>query len=103
MEIVLSRTDVPIRLTSERWQHIVVGHPEMSTIRGWVLETVAEPDMVQEGDFGALLAIRHYPKTPLTSKHLVVAYRVVSPVDGFVITAYLTGLPAKMRRILWKR
>lgn len=59
--------------------------------------------MVQEGDFGALLAARHYARTPLTSKHLVAAYRQTGPQAGFVITAYLTSQPAKGRRILWKR
>lgn len=68
-----------------------------------VVETVAEPDIIQHGDTGELLAIRYYPQTPLTSKFLVVVYREVSPTDGFVLTAYLTSRPATGRMIVWKR
>jgi len=103
MLIVRSRNGVPVRLTKERWQHIVRRHPEMDDQRERVLETVAEPDMIQQGDFGALLAIRFYPDTPLTSKSLVVAYREVSPEDGFILTAYLTRRPSARRVTIWKR
>ncbi len=103
MLIVRSRNNVPIRLTSERWRHLTSRHPEMADQRDRVLETVAEPDLIQEGDFGELLAVRFYPQTPLTSKFLVVAYREVDPQDGFVLTAYLTSRPSARRAILWKR
>lgn len=66
MLIVRSRNGVPVRLTEERWQHIVHRHPEMNNQCERVLETVAEPDMIQQGDFGELLAVRFYPETPLT-------------------------------------
>jgi len=59
--------------------------------------------MIQEGDFGELLAIRFYAETPLARKFLVVAYREVSPEDGFVITAYLARRPSSRRTTLWKR
>jgi hypothetical protein len=103
MLIVRSRNGVPIRLTQERWQHIVHRHPEMDDQRERVLETVAEPDMIQQGDFGELLAIRFWHGTPLTSKFLVAAYREVSPDDGFIITAYLTNRPSARRAVIWKR
>jgi len=103
MLIVRSHNGVPVRLTEERWQHIVRRHPEMSNQRELVLETLAEPDMIQQGDFGELLAIRFYPETPLTSKFLVVAYREVSPGDGFILTAYLTSRPSARRVTIWKR
>jgi hypothetical protein len=103
MLIVNSYNNIPIRLTDERWQHIVTRHPEMNDLKKQVLETVTKPDMIQKGDFGELLAIRFYHKIPLTSKFLVVAYREVSPGDGFIITAYLTNEPSNKRIILWKR
>jgi hypothetical protein len=68
-----------------------------------VLETVAEPEMIQQGDFGELLAIRFYTETPLTSKFIVVAYREVSLQDGFIITSYLASRPAAGRTVLWKQ
>jgi hypothetical protein len=103
MLLVHSRNRVPIRLTEERWQHIVRRHPEMDGQREQVLETLAEPGMIQQGDFGELLAIRFYPETPLTRKFLVVVYREVSPDDGFILTAYLTNRPSARRVTLWKR
>jgi hypothetical protein len=103
MLVVRSRNGVPVRLTEERWQHIVSRHPEMDGQRERVLETVAEPDMIQQGDFGELLAVRFCPGTPLTSKFLVVAYREVSPEDGFVVTAYLTSRSSARRVVIWKQ
>lgn len=103
MLIVLSRNGVPVRLTEERWQHIVRRHPEMDDQRERVLQTVAESDMIQKGDFGELLAVRSYQDTPLTSKFLVVAYREVGPEDGFILTAYLTRRPSARRVAMWKR
>jgi hypothetical protein len=103
MILVISRNGVPVRLTTERWEPITSQHPEMATMRAKVLETVATPDMVQAGDYGELLAIRHYPTTPLTSKHLIVAYRESAADDGFILTAYLARRPSARREALWKR
>ena len=50
MLIVRALSGVPIRLTEERWQHIVRRHPEMADQRERVLETLAEPDIIQQGD-----------------------------------------------------
>lgn len=57
--------------------------------RDRVLETVSEPDMIQAGDFGERLASRRWPRTALTRKFMVVAYREVDPTDGFI----LNGVP----------
>ncbi len=103
MLIVRSHNHVLIRLTAERWQHIVRCHPEMEHQYERILETVAEPDLIQQGDFGESLAIRFYPETPLTSKFLVVVYREINPEDGFVLTAYLTNRPSTRRITIWKR
>ena len=55
-----------------------------------MLETVAEPDVIQQGDFGELLAaVRFYEQTPLTRKHVVVAYREIGSDDWL----YRDGLP----------
>ena len=102
MIIVESRGKVPIRLTTERWAHIIAQHPEMATQRERVLETIKQPEMIQVGDFGELLAVRLYPQTPLTRKYLIVAYRETAANDGFILTAYLTRRPSTRRTILWK-
>jgi hypothetical protein len=56
------------------------------------LEALAEPELIQQGNYGELLAIRSYPETPLTSKYLVVVYREVDQKDGFILTAYFNCL-----------
>jgi hypothetical protein len=68
-----------------------------------VLETLSEPDLIQKGDFGELLAVRLYPETSLGEKHVVAVYREVSAEDGFVMTAYLTRRPSARRETLWSR
>ena len=103
MLIVYSQNGVPVRLIAERWQHITHRHPEMAEQRERVLETLAEPELIQQGDYGELLAIRFYAETPLTSKYLVVVYREVDPKDGFILTAYFASRPSNKRVILWKR
>lgn len=103
MLIVRSHNGIPIRLTDERWQHVVARHPEMQTQRDRVLETISIPEMIQQGDFGEFLAFRFYTVTPLTGKFLVVAYQEGTAHDGFVITSYLTRQPSARRLILWMR
>ncbi len=102
MLIVYSRNGVPVRLTAERWQHITHRHPEMVEQRERVLETLAEPELIQEGDYGELLALRLYTETPRTTKYLVVVYREIEQRDGFIVTAYFTIRPSSKRVILWK-
>lgn len=94
---------VPVRLTDERWRHITTRHPEMESQRERVLETLSDPDLIQEGDVGERLTVRHYERTPVTEKFLVVAYREIARTDGFILTAYLTRRPATWRVTAWKR
>ena len=102
MKIIRSIAGVPIRLTPERFGHIAARHPEMADQQDCILETVNQPDYVQEGDSGTLIAVKSYPKTPLSQKSCVVVYRELSDGDGFVVTAYFTSRPAVWRRIIWK-
>ncbi len=103
MLIVFSRDGLPIRLTDERWEHIVSRRPALIDQRGRALETLAQPDMIQQGDAGELLAIRFYEHTPLTSKFLVVVYREVSAGDGFILTAFFARRPSAAKVTIWTR
>jgi hypothetical protein len=40
-----------------------------------ILETVSAPDLILQGHGKELLALRHYERTPLGSKDIVVVYR----------------------------
>ena len=103
MEIAHSRTGVPIRLKDARWQHITHRHPEMRWLRGRVLDTIAAPDTVQRGDYGALIAARPYNQPPGANVFVVVVYREVGRTDGFVITAYMARRLSKRREVVWSR
>lgn len=103
MKIVKSCMGVPVRLTPERTEHIERRHPEMTGEGERILETVSEPNFVQEGDAGTLIAVRHYAKTPMTEKYCCVVYRELNEEDGFIVTAYFATKPADWRKIVWKR
>lgn len=99
--VVQSINGVPIRLSDERWVHIVEHHDDLAGHYHDVLEAVGAPDAVYKGDAGELLAI----SKRFTPMYLVVAYREVSPGDGFVITAFFTTRIRQIerRRLAWKR
>jgi len=102
MIIVRSKRGVPIRLTGERWEHIIRRHPEMRGQKDKLLETISNPELIQQGDFGELLAIKLYSDTPLTQKYLVVVYKEIDKEDGLVLTAYFTIKPLERRSVIWR-
>lgn len=57
MNKVLSRNKVPIRLTEERWFHIVENHNDLAGRYDDILMTIENPDMILQGYKDALLAI----------------------------------------------
>jgi hypothetical protein len=103
MLIIKTKNNVLIRLTKERWRHITARHPEIDGQKEDIIKTISEPDMILEGDLGELIAVRHYEKTPLTTKYLMVVYKETSGTDGFVVTAYYTAKPSERRKVIWKR
>ncbi|PIQ94701.1 MAG: hypothetical protein COV68_03220 [Nitrospirae bacterium CG11_big_fil_rev_8_21_14_0_20_41_14] len=78
-------------MTIERWDHIVISHLDMENNQGAVIETTRNPDMILRGIADELRAVRFFPKTHLGPKHVVVAYKEVSPWNGFILTAYKTS------------
>lgn len=81
----ISKNGVSIRLTEERWKHIVLLHPNLSDKQAKVLSTVKSPDYIFKGKAGEFLAV-----SKLSIRiYLVVVYREIKP-DGFIITAYDT-------------
>lgn len=49
MDRVRSRGGVPIRLTEERWFHIVENHDDLAGHYDDVLETVENPEVILQG------------------------------------------------------
>ncbi len=103
----ISKNNVTIRLTDERWTHITLGHPELAAYFFEVLETVQEPDVVYFGAGGELLAVKQLASEP--HKSLVVAYKELADqtgilIDGFIITAFSTSKTQSLqkRKISWQ-
>ena len=78
----VSKNGVPIRLTEERWFHIVENHDELAGLSNEVLLTVEDPDFIVKGWTDELLAVRKI-------NELVVVYKELEN-DGFIITAFIT-------------
>lgn len=102
MEIVISKNEVPVRLTEERWEHITKNHDYMASYYFELLETIADPDLIVEGNYKELIAVKKLGKA---HKYLVVIYKEVSKNDGFVITSFLTKRlnQIKRRKMLWQK
>ncbi len=98
-----SKNNVLIRLTDERINHILENHPETKDCIDWFIETIEDPDSIVAGDFGEVLAIKLYVKTPVTqNKFLTVVYKENNELDGFILTAYFSRSINKKRRVIWK-
>src|SRR5947207_1494070 len=89
---------VPIRLTEERWEHIITQHPYMTAYYERMLDAVEDPEYILRGHRGALVAV----ETLGRRKYLLVFCRELSSSDGFIITAFIQ--PRRQRgRIVWRR
>lgn len=80
-----SKNGVLIRLTEERWRHIVLMHPSLSNKQTQVLRSVENPDYILRGKEGEMLAVLRLS----IRLYLVVIYKELAH-DGFIITAYET-------------
>ena len=98
MNIVKSKNEIPIRLTEERWFHIIEEHNELAGYYYEVLETIANPQVIYKGKSGECIALR-----PIGENKFISAIYRESERDGFVITAFITSkLKQFQRRIkLW--
>ena len=98
MDVVISVNRVPIRLTDERWSHIVNAHDELAGYYDDCLQVIEDPDLVLAGFRGSLKAVKGYGR----NRYLVVIYREVDRDDGFVVTAYFVRRIDR-RKIIWRR
>ncbi len=93
IEKVLSKNNVSIRLTDERWTHIVEEHCELAGMRLEIMETVSCPLRILAGGAGELLAVREVSP----GKGLVVVYREFED-EGINITAFITSKTKSLNR-----
>ena len=98
MDIAYSVNGVPIRLTAERWYHIVENHDDLAGHYDDVLDTIENPDLILRGYRGTLIAIRGVAR----QLYLSVPYKELKPDDGFILSAYFTTR-INRKQIIWRR
>ena len=96
--VCFSVNGVPIRLTEERWEHILDRKPNMASFSETVLDAIEDPEYILLGHKGTLIAVIHLGE----QSYLNVVYRELSQTDGFIITARIE--PELHRsKIIWRR
>ena len=83
---VLSKSNIYIRLTDERWAHITEEHCELAGQRVEVLGGLEDPDRILAGNEGEQMALKEIS----AGVNMVVVYRELED-DGFIITAFITS------------
>ena len=83
-EILYDHNEQAIRLTHERWQHILK-HPEMVEQYNKVVETLSTSDIVVATlkDESVQTYQRLYESTPVTRKYMTVAVKILEN-DAFI-------------------
>lgn len=98
MDVVNSINNVPIRLTDERWLHIIENHDELAGYYDTVLSCVEDPEVIIKGYRDAFIALKK-----VGNKFLAVVYKELSKEDGFIITAYfMSRLKLNEEMIIWQ-
>ena len=98
MEIAYSVNGVPIRLTEERWDHIVNNKPYMESYFERMLDAIEKPTCVLRGYAGSLVAVLSVGR----QRYLHVVYKEVSREDGFIITAFIAQ-KYNRKLIIWSQ
>ncbi|MHB1681146.1 MAG: PBECR3 domain-containing polyvalent protein [bacterium] len=99
-DIIKSKNGVNIRITEERWFHIIENHNDLAGYYDYVPECIETPDFIIKGYNNALIALKNFSG----NKFLAVVYKEINENDGFVITAYFTNkVKLEKEEILWKK
>ena len=89
---------VQIRLTEERWEHILDSHPELASYQEILLGAVENPDYILSSRRGALAAVIVLGRKAF----LHVFYVEKGRRDGFILSAYVQDELDKAR-IVWRK
>lgn len=104
--ITTSVNGVPIRLTEERWSHIIDHHPEVKQFLDEILSTISNPGHLYLFTKKYILAATNsYGKLQDYGlpTNIVVHYREFKD-DGFILTAFVMSDKRLRRRFKnWKK
>jgi len=92
-----SISGVPIRLTDERWEHILEARPYLRGYEEDLLAAVESPDLILAAAGGVLVAVVSFGRRG----YLHVIYKEVTRADGFIITAYFKA-SYNRRQVIWR-
>ncbi len=100
MEIAISKNGIPIRLTNERWIHIIENHDDLAGYYDEILNVIESPDYIIEGYKNAIIALKEKKK----GKFLAVVYKEINENDGFIITAFFSSkINIEKEVIVWQK
>lgn len=95
MDDAISVNGIPIRISAERWRHIVENRDELAGRFDDVILAIEEPDWVTRGYRGALMAWKGYGRRG----YLVAVYKEQAGGKGFLVTAFFTRKAKKGDRV----
>lgn len=87
-----------IKLTEERWQHIISGHPVMKKKLSRIVGTLKAPDVIVKSRREENIWLYHKEFKKLPGFVVVIVHHI----RGFIITAYLSE-KIKEGEIIWQR
>lgn len=93
-----SKNGVTVRLTDERWEHVLDDHPSDFSYNDFetVLDVVEDPDYILRERHGSLAAV-----VSIGRRFLNVFYKELAG-DGFIITAYMKA-EIDRKKIVWRK
>ncbi len=92
-----------IRLTRERFSHILNSHPELIKQILKISKTISDPEFVVKSktDNDVNLYYKFFDKTPVGQKYFCVVVKAIAD-DYFILTAYFTDT-LKRGDVLWTK
>ena len=96
------RLAIIIRLTPERWNHVIEAHPELKDYKSLLIETVRNPDQIFYSEITTQFILMKSFQNFITD-HLIVYVKKLE-TDAFVVTSHPIS-NKKLRRALrkWKK
>ncbi len=95
---VLTKRGKRIILSTERWNHLVLRHPEMNEYLEEIKEVLQNPDCIVKDNFEPNVVLYH--KYYKVQEIFIVT--VVDEGKGFILTSYTTNT-LKRGIILWQK
>lgn len=88
---IKDKTGRELRMTDWNWQHIVKRHPEMTSEKEKIIETLEKPDkiIISLKDEHARYYYKYYKHLRAPEKFLMILVKYLNG-EGFIISAHFT-------------